>query len=268
MTYFIFALLLISSAFASLEKISIQNLDIGYTYPYGSGEFEKLTLGVELIPAKYPVEVFRRDASFEIVSPFVTFEYLNPVPFIHNVQHLKAESLNLDLNYKLSKVSAQKLHLKPESTGDIILDRVDMSCQGTSVMKDPIDRLKEDCLEKMNAKISHMELPFQVMKEIAKELPDEETEAEADMPANDFSLSMTKGDFNSYVRIKLIVRAYLRIWGHVKMEDEGKTTAIRIDNVKFGVLPVTTIVMNVLRRQIASDTVKVDPPWIRIKSGN
>lgn len=267
MTYLIFALLLVSSAFASLEKIQIKNLDLGYTYPYGNGEFEKLSLGVELVPVRFPVEIFRRDTAMEIVSPFVTFEYLNPIPFIHNIQNLTAKGLNLDLNYKASSAKADTIHLTPQKVGEIILDKMDFSCQGTSVMKDPIDRLKEDCIEKMNAKVAHMELPFDFIKSIASELPDEETEIEAEMPANDFSIAMTKGDFYSYVRIKLVVRAYLKIWGHVQMEDAGKTTAIRLDSVKFGVLPVTSIVWNVLRRQVASETVIIDPPWIRIKSG-
>lgn len=267
MSFLIFALLLVSSAFATLEKINIQNLDVGYTYPYGTGEFEKLSLGVELVAAKYPVEFFRRDASYEIVTPFVTFEYLNPSPFVHNVQNLTVKSLYLDLNYKNSSLKANSLHFRGASTGEVILDKVDFSCQGNSVMKDPIDRLKEDCVEKMSAKATHMNLPFEVLKSIEKELPDEETEVATEMPADDFSLTMTKGDFYSYVRIKILIRAYLKIWGHVQYEDAGKTTAIRVDTIKFGILPVTDLVMNILRREISSETVIVDPPWIRIKSG-
>lgn len=266
MSYFILALLLVSSAFATLEKISIQNLNVEYTYPYGTGEFEKLSLGVELIPAKYPVEFFRRDASYEIVSPFVTFEYLNPTPFIHNIQNLSAKGLNLDLNYKNSSVKVGSIHFKGEKTGEVVLDKLDFSCAGSSVMKDPIDRLKEDCVEKMSAKGTHMVLPFDVIKAIEKELPDEETEIATEMPADDFSLTMTKGDFYSYLRIKILIRAYLKIWGQVQYEDAGKTTAIRIDTIKFGILPVTALVMNILRRELSSETVIIDPPWIRIKS--
>jgi hypothetical protein len=267
MSYFILALLFVSSAFATLERISIQNLDVGYTYPYGTGEFEKLTLGAELVPTKFPVEFYRRDASFEIISPFVTFEYLNPSPMIHNIQNVTVKSLYLDLNYKNSSVKANSIHLTGENTGEVILDKVDFSCSGNSVMKDPIDRLKEDCVEKMSAKATHMVLPFEVVKSIANELPDEETEIATEMPADDFSITMTKGDFYSYVRIKILIRAYLKIWGHVQYEDAGLTTAIRVDTIKFGILPVTSLVMNILRREISSESVIVDPPWIRIKSG-
>ena len=268
MSYLILALLFTSSAFATLEKIQIQNLDLTYTYPYGTGELEKLSLGVELLPTKMPVEISRRDASFEIVSPFVTFDYLNPGSFIHNVQNLEAAKLNLKLDYKDSFANAETLHFKSEKSGVFIFDKLDFSCQGTSVHKDPIDRLKEDCLEKMSAKSSHMELPFEFIKSIAGQLPDEETEIEAEMPANDFSLTMTKGELYSYVRIKFIVRAYLKIWGFVQYEDAGKTVAIRIDSVKYGVLPVTALVMNVLRTQVQNENISVDPPWIRIKTGN
>ena len=269
MSYILFAFLLICSAHASLQKIQIKNLDLSYTYPYGAGQMEKLSLGINTNKAlpTYPLEIFRREKTMEINSPFVDFEWLDPLTFVMNMQTATIEKLNMDLNFKASSVTAQTLKVALHPEKEFIFTQFSLNCQGPSTQGDPIARLKEDCLESLTAKATQMELPFEVVKSISAELPDEPTELDLDMPANDFSLSIDKGDFSSYVRIKYVFRAYLKLWGHMQYEEGGKVLAVRVDSVKFGILPVTTLVMNQLRRQVHSPKVTIDPPWIRIKIG-
>lgn len=268
MSYLLLIFICLSSAFASLDNIHIKNLDLTYVYPEGSGEFERLKVGVDLVEEKYPVQVFRRENSIDISSPFVDFQWLDPLTFIHNAQKVSAKKLNLYLNRGEQYARGELLSFVGEKTGEIILNQYDFTCKGTSVVRDPVVRLQEDCLKNLEASVSHMELPFELLTSLANQLPDTPTETETDMPANDFSLKMTNGDFFSYVRIKYVIRAYLRIWGHAQMENEGKTLAIRVDQVKYGILPVTTLVMNELQQQVRSPNIKIDPPWIRIKLGN
>jgi len=268
MSYVLFVFLLLSSAYASLEKIHIKNLDLDYVIPHGTGVMEKLSIGVSTFKAgTYPVEIFRRDKTFEITSQFVDFEWLNPLAFVHDLQKANTQKLSLDLDYKTASMTAESLIVTPKTDKEFTLNLVDFKCEGLSVHEDPLDRLKEDCLLSLKARASYLELPFEVMKSVGDELPDEETEAGLEMPASDFLLNVEKGDFYSHVRIKYLIRAYLKLWGHVQYENEGKTLAVRVDSIKFGVLPVTTLVMNTLRREINSPAVKIDPPWIRIDLG-
>lgn len=270
MSYLLLILLSTFPAFAGLDNITIKNLDLDYVYPHGSGMVEKVSVGVttKSQQAAYPVEIFRREKDFAVNSEYVDFQWLDPIPFVHNMQKATTQQLNLKIHKQLHYVNGELLKFTGEKTGEFVLKKYNISCAGPSVAIDPIDRLKTDCLEKLHATIAHMELPFEFLTDIASQLPDVPTESDTDMPANDFGLTVTKGDFYSYVRIKYVVNAYLKLWGHIQYEDGGKTLAIRMDSIKFGILPVTTLVMNELRRQVQHPRVKIDPPWIRIQLGN
>ena len=79
MSYFILIILIISPVFAGLEKIQIQNLDFNYQHPFGTGVVEKVSVGVSIkSQVNYPIEIHRKDDSFEVTSPFVDFQWMNP----------------------------------------------------------------------------------------------------------------------------------------------------------------------------------------------
>ncbi len=269
MSYLILIIFLISSALAGLDKIQIKNLDLNYESPYGTGVVEKVSVGVSIkSQALYPVEVHRRNDSFEVLSPFVDFQWMNPIPFFHNLQKVSLEKLNLKIDRAEHFLKGEALSFTGEKSENFVFGKYDLNCQGTSNAIEVVERLKVDCLDKLEATVAHMELPFQFLSAIASQLPDVPTETEGDIPANDFTLSIYKGDFFSHMRIKYVVRAYLKFWGHAQFENEGKTLAIRLDSVKFGVLPVTPLVFAELSRQVNHPRVSINPPWIRIQLGN
>lgn len=266
MPFLLLIVLSIVPALATLEKISIQNLDLNYASPMGGGEFEKLTLGIKSKEQTYPVEIHRRDHSIEILSPFISFEWMRPLPFVHNLQTASTKQLSLKLDWKEQLLSAEALGMMPQKGGEFIFKNVNLKCLGNTDDRDPLIRLMYDCHEKMNFTVSQMELPFAFLTELAEELPPITTDE--DLPANDFSLSLEQGDFYSYLRIKYIVRAYLKIWGHMQYEEEGKVLAIKVNLIKYGILPVTNLVMNQLQSRVNSPYVTINPPWIKIKLGN
>ena len=164
-------------------------------------------------------------------------------------------------------MNALVLKVTPKVDKEFTLNQVDFNCAGGSVLEDPLDRLKEDCLMRLTGRASYLELPFELMKKVGDELPDEETEEGLEMPASDFLLNVEKGEFYSHVRIKYLIRAYVKLWGEAQFENEGKTLALKVDSIKFGALPVTALVMNILRREFQGPAIKIDPPWIRIEVG-
>jgi len=269
MSYFLFLLISLSTAYAGLERMKVSGLNLNYIYPEGTGEIEKLTIGagVSFRQKSYPLAIYRREDSFDVVSEIMDIQWIHPFAFAHNLKAASVEQLNLKIDRGEHKLEANSFKFTGEQTGEFIFDNSHVTCQGSSTEKNPISRMKSDCLEKMEAVVEHMDLPFNILKSIADQLP-ENVPDEVNLPANDFSLLINKGDFFSYVRIKLIVKAYLRVWGHSQFEDQGKTLAIRLDQVKYGVIPVTTIVMNELSRHLKHPNVRISPPWIRIKLGS
>lgn len=250
-------------AWASLEKIHIKNLDLTYAYPQGAGEFEGLSIGVSK-HASQPVEIIRREEAFEIISSLVSFEWMRPFPFVHNVQEIKTQKFNLKLGLGESFSEGEMIHFRGEKTGDFSFENYGLKCSGPSVDRDPLERIKSDCVNSLIFKAQRMELPFNFLQNISEQLPDMDTESELDMPADNLSVVVDKGELYGHIRIKYLVRAYLKFWGRVQYENEGKTLAIRLDTVRFGILPVTSIVLKAIANQVNNPDVKVDPPWVRI----
>jgi hypothetical protein len=257
------------TTFAGLEKILIQNLDLNYTYPAGKGEFEKLNFGVSLKDGhKYPVDIYRRDDAFDVVSHFIEFQWKKPLAFIHNLKEAKVDKLNLKIDRGQHYLHGTKASFVSPQDINYFFHRYDIACTGSSQDQDPLIRLMYDCREKMLAKIDYTDIPTEFFQTLSEELPAYEEDPTMQIPASDFFLSINQGDMYSSFRIKYIIRAYLRIWGFTQYENDGKTLAIRIDQIKFGILPVTHIVMDLLRRQVSHPDVIINPPWIRIKLGN
>jgi hypothetical protein len=269
MSFFLLLILSIAPAFSGLNKLAIENLDLNYISPKGTGEFEKLIIGLSMekknFPQqpRYPVEILRQEDSFELSSPFVELQWLNPLAFFHNMTAASTDKLNFKLGSYEHYLVARKLKFTPDGQGEFTFSKAELHCKGDSLDNDPVQRLMLDCRQKMTATIHQLELPLNFLTEIADQLPDIPTEI--DVPANDFGFNMENGNFYSHLRIKYYVRAYLRTWGHLRYEDDGKTIAIRIDQVKYGILPVTNLVMNELRRRVTHPNVIINPPWIRIK---
>lgn len=269
MSYIFLAFIFVCSAQASLQKIQIKEMNLNYAAPYGSGDLHKLSIGISTNKSmSYPVEVFRQDKTFLLTSPFVDFEWLDPLSFVFNLKTVNVQKFHMGLDYKEHTVSAESLKFSTKPEQVYSFKDFNLSCFGDSTAEDPLERLRHDCLLKLSVKASRLDFPFEIQRSHTEELPPFEAEAGLDLPADDFSLSVDAGKFHSYVRIKYLVRSYFRIWGHAQIENEGKVLAIRIDSIKYGILPVTTLVMNQLRRQIQNPDIKIDPPWIRVTLGS
>jgi len=265
MSYLLLTFLLLNTAFAGLEKLHLKNVNLNYLAPEGTGDFEKINFGWSLFEEKYPVLIYRREKTFEIDSTFANFEWINPFSFVHNFESASVAGVNLKLDREDHVISGDMVKFKPDGLGEFRLEDISVKCKGDSAQEDLVLKIQEDCLAKLDATVAHLELPIHFIQSISEKLPD--APAETDIPANDFVMSVLNGTFYSSLRIKLLLPAYLKIWGFAQIEDTGKTFSLRIDEVKFGVIPVTALVLYELQQQVKHPRVTVAPPWIRIKLG-
>jgi hypothetical protein len=262
-------ILISPTSYADLEKIMIQNLDLDYTSPVGKGEFEKLSFGVSLKDEhKYPVDIYRRDDSFDVVSHLIEFQWKKPLAFVHNLKEAKIEKLNLKLDRGQHYLRGNKTSFVSPQDIQFLFHRYDIECNGASQNSDPLIRLMYDCREKMRVNIDYTDIPTVFFRALSEELPAYDEDPTMQIPASDFLLNIDQGELYSSVRVKYIIRAYLRIWGFTQYENNGQTLAIRIDQIKFGIVPVTSLVMDLIRRQVNHPDISINPPWIRIKLGN
>jgi hypothetical protein len=265
MRSFLFLILLFSiTAHAGLEKITIQNLDLNYETPFGKGSVDRLGIGMGVLNDPFELEVHRLANSFEITSPYVDFSWNRPNAFIHNVQKLTAKKTSASLgSVKHHFIDSEHLMVKPEGRGEYHAKKLKGNCEGSSEGSFKF-RLMNDCRKKMDLTIGSVDIPtdfilYKVLEDLPT-LPDQEIE----IPGDNVIVSSRDGNYSLQIYVKYWIRAGLRSWGHVRYENNFQTVAIRVDQIKFGYLNVTNLVMRKLKELVTNPNVKVDPPWIRV----
>lgn len=262
MPFLIVLLALSSFCFAGFEKVSIKNLDFEYASPYGKGTLEKVTLGHSMVQEKYPVEVNRMENSFELVTPFLDFSWNNPWKFVHELKALTTSGVNMNLGGEKHTLTADKVIATPKGRGEYRAESVSVTCEGKST-GELKGRLFEDCREKMSARAKRVDVPNDfILYRILFSAPP--IPRELDIPAYDLEFTSKSGNFALLFTFQYYVFARLRAYGHFQYENDYKTIAIRVDQIKFGYIPVTSFVMRRLKEVITNPNVTVDPPWIRI----
>ena len=252
------------NAFAGFDKLTVQNLDLDYLGPYGKGTVERVGIGMSLATEPYDIEVNRTDDAFELTSPYLDFTWNHPLKFVHEIEKLNSKKLSANLGTKKSHfVEADYLMVQPKGRGQYIAEKLKGNCEGIATGTFQM-RMLDDCRNKMDLTIKRVDVPVDfILFRILEDLP-RMPAPEMDFPGDNIVVSVKVGDYALQIYMKYWFYAGLRSWGHVQYENDYKTVAIRVDQIKFGYLNVTKLVMNKLKEVVTSPNVKVDPPWIRI----
>jgi hypothetical protein len=262
---FLLALIFSFTTYASLEKLIVKEGNFTYLTPSGTGDVEKLQLGISktLETGPFPIEIFREPNAFVLRTEYIDFSWQNPMPFFYNMEKLYVQKANISIGSENHSLLAPKLIFQPHEGGEFSMDGFDFACAGHSVEVRIENRITDDCLEHLQGKIRSMNIP--TTSNIAMFLKDLPPVApEVDLPAWDFDMLVNKGDFKIDFRMKYYITAGVYAWGHVQLEDDRKTLAIRLDRVKYGYLAVTGIVFKKLR-ELNNPNIIVAEPWIRVK---
>jgi hypothetical protein len=265
--YLITFFILTSSYGADFEKITVENLDLEYKAPYGSGTVDRVGIGLGLAPENYVIAINRTEDAFELTSPYVDFTWRNPVKFIFDLEALTTRKTNAALGTKTHFIDSEFVMIKPEGRGEYKAELIKGLCEGKARGSFEM-RLLEDCRNKLDLTIRRIDVPTDfILYKLLEDLPPLPGSDE-DVPGDYVIAKINNGDLFLQVYIKYVFYAGLRTWGHVRFEDDHKTLAIRVDQIKFGYLTVTKLVMSKLKEIIKNPDVKVDPPWIRINIGS
>ena len=256
------------TAFANLQTITIKDLDLDYAHPQGFGEVEKFGISLSAKSqnfVRYPLEIRHEENSLKILFQMLEFDWVNPYLFIAEAKKIQTKAAHLQLKIGESFLKAQDLLFISNAGTEFSFKDIEAQCMGGSSRRDPIQRLTFDCIEKSRVRVGQVQIPLKFLDDLSQELPPVPDEVQ--IPADDFALNVDAGKFSAHLKVKFVLRATLRMWGFAQFENNHETLAIRVDQIKYGILPVTSLVMNELRRQINHPDVTITPPWIRIKVG-
>ncbi len=249
---------------AAFDKISVQNLDLEYAGVSGAGTVERVGIGISFMSVPYDIQINRTDDAFQITSPYLDFTWNNPIKIIHDIQKLSTKKLSTSLGSKNAHfLEAEYLMVSPKARGLYIAEKLKGNCEGLATGRFQ-RRLMDDCRNKMDLTIKIIDVPTDfILYRLLENLPPFPM-PDMDFPGDNLVMSLRQGDYSFKIYVKYWFYAGLRSWGHVQYENDHKTVAIRVDQIKFGYLNVTNLVMKKLEEMIKSPNVKVDPPWIRI----
>jgi hypothetical protein len=266
--FLVLSIFLSINTFAKLQNLTVVDGNFSYLKPIGNGDVQKIQLGISksLVDGPYPIEISREENALTLKTQYVDFSWLNPMKFFHDMQKLYMEKGNVQLGYNKHFLNTPNVIFQPDKKGEFTMRGVDIVCEGSSISEAIEDRLVDDCVDHMKARIVSMELPDKsLLIEVARSLP--EVPAEDNMPAWDFDLLVDKGEFKLDFRVKYVIKAGVYAWGHVQFEDNRKVLAVRLDRVKYGYLGVTNIVFKKLRELNRPD-ITIEEPWIRVRLGD
>ncbi len=137
------------------------------------------------------------------------------------------------------------------------------TCEGASVSQELEIRLIEDCYQSSRLTVKDFFLPLGtvIIGGMIENLPDQTDEDIQTIP-NDIEWNSTKGDFNFALKVKLLVKSRVKAHGHWSVDLMKKQLTLRLDEVKFGILPVTDIAFKELKKRIKDPRVVIDNPYI------
>jgi hypothetical protein len=253
------------NSIAGFEKVFVQNLDLEYTAPSGKGMVEKVGIGLNLVSVPYPIEIARTNESFEIFSPYLEFSWKNPTRFIYDIEAFSVKRTSAGIGMKIQSIESDYLMMRPKGRGEYKAENIRGICDGASAGSIG-KRVLEDCRRSMDLSIKKVEIPTDfILYKLIEELPSDTESGQANLPGEDILLKMKEGDFYFQIYVRYWLRAGLRVWGKLQYENDFETIAIRVDEIKFGILPVTSFILKKLKEINNNTNVIIDPPWIRIK---
>ncbi len=250
------------SAFAGIQKINIQNLDLEYAAPYGKGTLDKFGVGTSLAPEKLDVELLLTENALDVTSPMVDFTWNDPDKFVYALEKVSAKRTTAVLGTKeVHVVESEHLVMAMKGQGPYEAQLLKGQCDGDAVGSFKM-RLLEDCRNKMDLTIKKLEIPEKSpLNLLVEDLPVSVIEEE--MPADNIVVSVREGELYLQAYIKMWMTAGLRVYGNFSYENDHKVIAVKVSQIKFGYLPVTRLVMKKLQ-ELNLEAIRVDPPWIRI----
>lgn len=270
MRYFLITILFLTTqAFANLDRLNIQNLNLNYVNPLGHGDVEKINIGFsskseQPAVGPYPVVLTRTAKDFEIKSEFIDITWLAPWTFVHDLERIGVTKGNATFGKRDHSATIEKAVFTPKGQGAFHLHKITAQCNGKSLEMRVENRLLDDCREKLEVKVAGLNVPIDFfMNEIVAQYPQEPMSVD-ERPLDNLKLTSYKGDFSLVVFTRVVFYAGLRAWGHVSYENDYHTIVIRLDQVKFGYIPITTIVLRELRKRITSPDVTITGNVIRV----
>lgn len=262
----ILVLLFITSiAHAQVSQVEVKNFNFDYTAPRGEGTAEAFSYQKQMNEAQ-KVSVEKLGEDFKIVLEGVEnqeIDFKNPPSLIKDAEQIKLSAFNFIFQNKVSLSMARALFQSPGKSMD--LSNLSLNCDRAMAYPEVMEQVIVGCIQQMSLKTTGFSSQGEggvdqaLMKAI--DLGHDELLGATTIKNVDFKL--TQGKFQFSAEIKAQISGKATGSGTVNYEADGKKVTVKVSEVKFGILNVTSQVFDELKKQ-ESPKMKVSKPYIYI----
>lgn len=263
--------LLAPSAFAKDVTVQVKNFSFNYDDPKGSGSASAFTMsGIESL-AGVQVAVEKLDDIFKISvtgAENEEIEFKDAPAFMKDAKHMDIENFNLDLGAKATLSLVEGNFNSPES--DLMMKGFSLDCVRDTAQTEVMDQVLSGCMKKMTVRSSDF---YSASKKV------EETSAlsilsnsiqtvikassRGETRVKSLKLNAENGSYDLAADVKADISGKVTSEGNMSYDPTTGTLTIKISQVKFSILNVTSKVFDELKKN-ESDSVKVKKPYVYI----
>jgi hypothetical protein len=265
----IFITLLCFSSLAFGQTASVTGFDFNYRSPFGAGKAQNFSMSAEELFSAVEIQVEKIDQDFSFkVSGGQMGEYLfkGAPSFMTNAETMNVKNLNLDLSDRASVSVDHADFISPDDK--LVLSRFTLDCVRHQQLPEVMDQLISGCVQKMHLKSSKFSSSGQEEDSFAAHFSEAVVEALQDgksslsgVGVSSLELKVNAGRYELAAEVKADVSGKVRSLGTLAYNAQEKILTIRINEVKFSILNVTSKVFDELKKK-ESDKMRVRPPYV------
>ena len=260
----LFTLLLSTQAFGQVQKVEIKNFNFNYRAPTGEGLADKFSYQKAVQEAQV-VKVERIGEEFKILLEGTENRELHwkgAPDLVLGADVIKLSSFNLDYGSALNVTAASGYFQSPLRI--LSFNNLNLVCDRTYVLEEGFEQLISGCFQRLQFKASAFNSEGEGFDQaIMKAFDEGHNELLAKMGARNVDLKISSGKFNLSANVQAQVSGNVKSKGEMKFEASLKKITVKIDEVKFGFLNVTSKVFDELKKQ-ETDSLKVSKPYVYI----
>ena len=261
----LFAFFISTVAQAQVSQVNIKNFNFNYTAPSGDGTAEAFSYEQKLFETQ-KVHVDKNGEDFDIKLEGVEnreFTFKNAPALIKDADKIKLSAFNLSFQDKVALTIGSGVFESPDKTLD--MNNLNLGCDRIGSFAEVMDQVISGCIQKMSLKTgSFSSAGAESIEQAVMKAIDERHDADkAAVGVKNVDLKITGGKLELSAEIKAQISGKAKALGTVKYEAAAKKLTVKISEVKFGILDVTSKVFDELKKQ-ESANFQVKQPYLYI----
>lgn len=258
------ALLMLSTfAQAQVSKGEIKNFNFKYQTPMGEGTAEAFSYQAKNDPAQN-VHVEKVGEEFKIHLEGVEnqdLSFKNPPALIKDAETINLAGFNLTFQDRAVLTMANGSFQSQDK--DIDLKNFNLACDRIASFPEVMDQVLSGCVQKMNLKVGGFSSMGAEGLEhaILAAVDDKHDEYKSAVSIKNVDWKITGGKLQFAVDVKAQISGTVTGSGSVKYEAPLKKVTVKVSEIKFGFLDLTSQVFDQLKKQ-ESASMKVSRPYI------